>query len=149
VKMLLRHRRWASAFRGWERKVPWSFAGLLVVAALCLAHAAPGAGQSTLAPKSGKAPAGNAAEGKKVFMRDGCYECHGDLGQGAASTGAPRIGPPPVPLEVFIRYVRKPANQMPPYTAKSISDLDLTNIYAYLKSIPQPPRGKDIPLLNE
>jgi mono/diheme cytochrome c family protein len=94
-------------------------------------------------------PAGNAQTGKKNFTSDGCYECHGLEGQGAMQTGAPRIGPPVLSLESFISYVRHPTNQMPPYTSKAISNQDLTDIYAYLKSIPFPPKGKDIPLLNK
>ena len=42
-----------------------------------------------------------------------------------------------------------PTNQMPPYTSKAVPDQDLADIYAYLKSIPMPPKGKDIPLLNK
>jgi mono/diheme cytochrome c family protein len=95
------------------------------------------------------APAGNAQNGKKIFTSDGCYECHGLQGQGATQTGAARIGPPLLSLETFISYVRHPTNQMPPYASKAISDQDLTDIYAYLKSIPLPPKGKDIPLLNK
>jgi mono/diheme cytochrome c family protein len=95
------------------------------------------------------APAGNAQNGKKYFTSDGCYECHGLQGQGATQTGAARIGPPQLPLESFMGYVRHPTNQMPPYSVKAISDQDLTDIYAYLKSIPLPPKGKDIPLLNK
>jgi mono/diheme cytochrome c family protein len=98
---------------------------------------------------SDAAPAGNAENGKKLFMADGCYECHGRMGQGAAQTGAARIGPPQLSFEGFQSYVRKPANQMPPYTAKALPDADLADIYAYLKSIPMPPKGKDIPLLNK
>jgi mono/diheme cytochrome c family protein len=94
-------------------------------------------------------PAGNAQNGKKLFMNDGCYECHGRQGQGAAQTGAARIGPPQLSFEGFQSYVRKPTNQMPPYTSKAIPDQDLGDIYAYLKSIPMPPKGKDIPLLNK
>jgi mono/diheme cytochrome c family protein len=93
--------------------------------------------------------AGNAQNGKKLFMSDGCYECHGRQGQGAAQTGAARIGPPLLTFEGFQSYVRKPTNQMPPYTSKAIPDQDLGDIYAYLKSIPMPPKGKDIPLLNK
>ena len=93
--------------------------------------------------------AGNAQNGKKLFMSDGCYECHGRLGQGAAQTGAARIGPPMLSFEGFQNYVRKPINQMPPYTSKALPDQDLADIYAYLKSIPMPPKGKDIPLLNK
>jgi len=71
------------------------------------------------------------------------------MGQGAAQTGAARIGPPVLPFEVFQAYVRAPGNNMPPYTSKALPDKDLADIYAYLKSIPMPPKGKDIPLLNK
>ena len=94
-------------------------------------------------------PVGNAQNGKKFFMSDGCYECHGQQGQGAAQTGAARIGPPQLSFEGFQTYVRSPKNQMPPYTAKALPDQDLSDIYAYLKSISMPPKGKDIPLLNK
>ena len=66
-----------------------------------------------------------------------------------AETGTPRIGPPQLSLESFISFVRHPTNQMPPYTTKAISDQDLTDIFAYLKSIPLPPKGRGIPLLNK
>jgi mono/diheme cytochrome c family protein len=95
------------------------------------------------------APAGNVEHGKKLFNTVGCFECHGRMGQGAAQTGAVRIGPPIESLEVFKSLVRQPVNEMPPYSAKAIPDQDLTDIYAYLKSIPMPPKGKDIPLLNK
>jgi len=38
---------------------------------------------------------------------------------------------------------------MPTFSAKVISDADLTDIHAYLASIPDPPAVKDIPLLNQ
>ena len=91
----------------------------------------------------------NAQNGKKLFLADGCYECHGREGQGAAQTGAARIGPPQLSFEGFQSYVRKPTNQMPPYSSKAVPDQDLADIYAFLKSIPMPPKGKDIPLLNK
>jgi mono/diheme cytochrome c family protein len=94
-------------------------------------------------------PSGNAQNGKKLFNADGCYECHGRQGQGAAQTGAARIGPRQLSFEGFQSYVRKPANEMPPYSSKALPDQDLADIYAYLKSIPMPPKGKDIPLLNK
>ncbi|HEX3375518.1 MAG TPA: c-type cytochrome [Candidatus Acidoferrales bacterium] len=94
-------------------------------------------------------PAGNTQNGKKLFNMVGCYECHGRQGQGAAQTGAVRIGPPLLSFDSFLGMVRKPLNNMPPYSAKAISDQDLADIYAYLKSIPMPPKGKDIPLLNK
>jgi len=98
---------------------------------------------------SDAAPAGNAQNGKKLFNTVGCFECHGRQGQGASQTGAARIGPPMLSFDGFLSYVRQPANNMPPYTSKAIPDQDLADIYAYLKSIPMPPKGKDIPLLNK
>ena len=100
------------------------------------------------APASqGEAPEGNAANGKKLFVAYGCYQCHGYEGQGA-STG-PRIGPPPLSLAFLISYVRHPTGQMPPYTEKVVPDQDLTDIFAYLKSMPAPARASSIPLLNQ
>jgi len=98
---------------------------------------------------SDKPPAGNAQNGKKLFNSDGCYECHGHEGQGATQTGAARIGPPRLSFDGFQGYVRHPSIQMPPYSNKAVPDQDLADIYAFLKSIPMPPKGKDIPLLNK
>jgi mono/diheme cytochrome c family protein len=49
----------------------------------------------------------------------------------------------------FIAYVRHPAGAMPPYTSKVISDAELTDIRAFLASLPAPPPLKSIPLLNQ
>ena len=117
---------------------------LFVFAALIFGAPTARAQQSSDAP-----PAGNAQNGKKLFLSDGCYECHGRQGQGAAQTGAARIGPPQLSFEGFQSYVRNPKINMPPYTSKAIPDQDLGDIYAYLKSIPMPPKGKDVPLLNK
>src|SRR5262252_5480111 len=80
------------------------------------------------AQQSSDAPAGNAQNGKKLFINDGCYECHGREGQGAAQTGAVRIGPPQLSFDGFQSYVRAPKNQMPPYATKVLPDRDLADI---------------------
>jgi ubiquinol-cytochrome c reductase cytochrome c subunit len=119
----------------------------LVAAALIFGATRP-IGQA--APQSSPpaaAPAGNAENGKRLFTQDGCYECHGLQGQGAQATG-PRIGPDPVSFQVFTRYIRKPTGEMPPYTEKVVTDKDLADIYAFLKSLPHPPAATTIPLLN-
>ncbi len=99
--------------------------------------------------KGGSSPAGNSEAGKKIFMKDGCYECHGSEGQGAAEASGPRIGPTQLSFESFAKYIRQPTGQMPPFTSKVISDQELTDIYAYLQSRPKATPSKDIPLLNQ
>lgn len=94
-----------------------------------------------------QAPSGNGDNGKRLFLRDGCWECHGYAGQGGRD-GA-RIAATALSAQGLIRYVRRPAGAMPAYTEKVISDQELTDIWAYLKSLPAPKPAKDIPLLNE
>lgn len=89
----------------------------------------------------------NAENGKRIFVRDGCYECHGYAGQGTIA-GA-RLAPPVLNAQGMIRYVRKPAGAMPAFTDKVLSDQEVNDIYAYLKTIPAPKPVKDIPLLNQ
>ena len=52
-------------------------------------------------------------------------------------------------LQALIRYVRRPFGGMPAFTAKVLSDQELTDIYAYLKSFPPAKPAKDIPLLRQ
>jgi mono/diheme cytochrome c family protein len=122
---------------------------LSVAAAALLAVGFPAAqAQEQKASSSADAvPAGDVAHGKAMFMRDGCYHCHGF---GAAGTGAaPALLANPIPIEVFIAYVRHPARTMPPFTEKVISDKDLTDIFAFIHSLPKPRDAKSIPMLNE
>ena len=93
---------------------------------------------SAQSSKSDAAPAGNVEAGKKIFNKYGCYECHGREGQGTTMAG-PRIGPNPVPFDYFISYVRKPTREMPPYTAKVVTDQELADIYAFLQARVHPP----------
>ena len=110
--------------------------GLLVVAAVSA---------QTPAPQQNAAPAGNAEQGKKLFVSYGCYQCHGHEAQGSNATG-PRLGPRPIAFAAFSRYVRQPTGQMPPYTTKVVTDADLTNIYAFIQSRPAP--ASNVPLLK-
>jgi mono/diheme cytochrome c family protein len=105
----------------------------------------------TLKPPAKQEPvaATNPSNGQRLFVRDGCYECHGYLGQGSTSTGGTRLGPPQIPPSAFVSYVREPTGQMPPYTAKAISNEDLAEIYNFLKSVPPPPPLKSFSILNQ
>lgn len=90
---------------------------------------------------------GKCRQGKRVYVKYGCYECHGREAQGSPATG-PRLGPDPFPYEAFSHYVRSPAGAMPPYTKKVVSDQDLADICAFLESLPHPPAANTIPLLK-
>ena len=90
-------------------------------------------------------PAGNAANGKKIFDAYGCYQCHDHDAKGGAGA---RLAPNPIPFAAFTRYVRNPRGEMPPYTNRVVKDQELADIYAFLQSIPAPPAAKSIPILN-
>src|SRR5262245_9878611 len=93
------------------------------------------------------APAGNAESGKRLFMKHNCYYCHGTTGQG--SRDGARLAQTALNAQGVIRYVRKPTGGMPAFTEKILSDQELTDIYAYLKSLPAAKAPKDIPLLEQ
>ncbi|HZP77896.1 MAG TPA: cytochrome c [Pseudolabrys sp.] len=99
-----------------------------------------------LALGGGLALAASAEKGKAAFMKAGCYECHGTMGQGGIT--GPRIAPEPIPYETLSAFVRSSSRNMPPYREKILSEADLQDIYAYLQSIPKPPDINSIPLLK-
>ena len=98
-----------------------------------------------LAP--GATLAASAENGKQVFMRAGCWQCHGTVGQGGAA--GPKLAPDPLPFDALSSFVRTTNRQMPAYREEGLSDADLVDLYAYLKSIPQGPDAETIPLLNQ
>ena len=93
------------------------------------------------------APTGDATKGKSSFERTGCWQCHGRQGQGGRE--GPRIASPvPMAWPVLSAFVRTTKGDMPPYTENVLSNQDLADVYAYMRSIPTAPDFKTIPLLN-
>jgi len=91
---------------------------------------------------------GDAAKGKQLFERNGCYQCHGWVGQGGAA-GA-RLAQTKLPLVAFIAFVRNPPpSNMPPYRAKIMSDQELADVFAYIQTFPAPLPVANIPQLKE
>jgi ubiquinol-cytochrome c reductase cytochrome c subunit len=88
---------------------------------------------------------GNAEKGKAAFVKHGCFQCHGFAGQGGAGK---TVAPNPMPFDAFNVFVRNTNGAMPPYQKGILSDEDLADIHAYLRSIPKPPDYKSIELLN-
>ena len=92
--------------------------------------------------------AGDAPNGKRIFLRNGCYQCHGTVGQGGLA-GA-RLAQTKLTLAGFTAYVRNPRpSNMPPYRSKVMSDQELADVYAYLQSVPPPVPLESIPILNQ
>ena len=95
----------------------------------------------------------DAARGKDLFGKKYmCYTCHGWDGHGGS--GAILSGMK-MNQAGFTAYVRKggagtvgQGGRMPAYTTKTVPDQDLADIYAYVKTLPESPAAKSIPLLN-
>jgi len=97
-------------------------------------------------------PTGDAQKGKDVYVKFGCYGCHDYSGAGGngAATG-PRLIGLPMTQPAFIAFLRSPSRpqNMPPYTAKVMTDAQGADLYAYIKTFQPPQAAKDIPLLNQ
>ena len=118
-------------------------AAVVVAPAVVMRAQAPAA--TTARPAA--AAAGNAEAGKKLWVSYGCWQCHGYEGQGGAA--GPRLSARNLAFAGFAAYVRRPANQMPPYTEKVVSNADLVNIHAFIQSRPAPPTVASLPLLEK
>ena len=115
------------------------FAWAIAVATAAQQQAAPAQQQNV--------PQGNAANGRKLFVSFGCYQCHGYEAQGGSA--GPRLAPRPIAYAQLMKYVRHPTGEMPPFTEKIVKDAELTDIYAFLRAQPAPPDVDKIPLLKQ
>ena len=96
------------------------------------------------------APAGDAANGKRVYLAVGCFTCHGRSAQGGRyNYPAPALADTKLPLEAFKVFLRVGPNDMPAYAESVLSDKDAADILAFLRSLPGRRPAKDIPLLNQ
>ena len=121
--------------------------GRFCLAALIAAACVAGGWTAAL---SDDAPSGDATNGKRVYLADGCFECHGRAGQGGAMNyPTPALAKLELPVESFVAFLRAAPNDMPAYSADVLSDKDATDIYAFLQSLPGRKPAKDFPLLNQ
>lgn len=88
----------------------------------------------------------SAERGQISFVKNGCWQCHGFVGQGGVA--GPRLAPDPKPLDFMATFVRHTKGPMPPYSEQVLSKDELADIHAYLKALPSGPDYKSIPLLN-
>ena len=96
---------------------------------------------------SGAAFAADPVKGKANFMKYGCWQCHGTMGQGSPVTGK-TLAPNTLPFEAMLAFVRNTNRQMPPYREEVLPRADLEDIHAYLSSIPKGPDASSIDLLK-
>jgi len=121
---------------------------LKTLAVKVLAVAAIGAAALTAATAQ-DAPNGDAANGKRLYLADRCFTCHGRVGEGGAyNTPAPILAHTALPFQGFEGQIRNPVNDMPAFPPALLSDKDIADIYAFVRSLPGPGSPKDFPLLN-
>ena len=94
-------------------------------------------------------PRGDAGNGKRIYLAVGCFTCHGRSGQGGAYNGpAPILASTAFPFDGFKGQIRNPSNDMPAYSDAVLSDKDIADIFAFVKSLPAARSAKDISILN-
>ena len=96
-------------------------------------------------PATATAPAGDARNGRELYLRYSCYACHGYDGHGGVGA---RLVPMQMNVQGFTAYVRNP-RQMPPYTATVLSGQQLADLWTCIRSLPASPAPTAIPLLRE
>jgi ubiquinol-cytochrome c reductase cytochrome c subunit len=95
-----------------------------------------------------QANADDVERGRQLFMANGCYSCHGTVGQGGERSAAPKLAPDTYPFEAFRVLVRTPREAMPRFDVKYLSDEQLQLIHRYLSSLPKGPAARDLPALQ-
>jgi mono/diheme cytochrome c family protein len=105
---------------------------------------------SSIGARAQDAPPGDAANGKRVYLADGCFTCHGRAGQGGAYNGpSPSLAKTAMPFEGFKMQIRNPSNDMPAYSEAVMSDKEIADMYAFVQSLPGRRDAKDIAILKD
>jgi mono/diheme cytochrome c family protein len=108
-----------------------------------------GAAAAVAASAFPAAPSGDAGNGKRLYLADGCFTCHGRSGQGGAYNGpAPILAKTALPFDGFKAQLRNPVDDMPAYSDAILSDQDIADISAFVQSLPGRRPPKDIAILN-
>src|SRR5205823_11669956 len=104
-----------------------------------------------------QARAGSAVRGKKIYYDYSCYACHGFTGETGARAFVPKWPASLATEATFTAFLRRRANlapdqpstTMPNYDAKTLSDAQAQDIYAYIRTFKQttPPLDQ-IPTMN-
>jgi mono/diheme cytochrome c family protein len=104
-----------------------------------------------LQPARAQEPSGrDVANGKRAYLAVGCFTCHGRAGQGGAyNYPAPALAQTRLPVEAFTVIVRAGPNDMPAYSDAVLSDKELADIHAFLRSLAGRRSASELPILNQ
>ena len=117
--------------------------------ALSLAIVAVAAAILAPSARAQDAPKGDAANGQRVYLADGCFTCHGRVGQGGNYYGTtPTLAKTELPFEGFKQQLRDPVRVMPTYSEAVVSDKKVADIFAFLQTLSGRRPVKDFPILN-
>jgi len=101
--------------------------------------------------------AGDATRGRQLFHDHGCYGCHGFNGDTGARDLVGTNSPLIADLATFTTFLRLrgdqapllPSTRMPNYPASALSDAQVRDIYAYVRTFKvDAPAVKDVPTLK-
>ena len=106
------------------------------------------AAQAVTSPVVSPGAADDVERGRQLYMANGCFSCHGTVGQGGERSGAPKLAPDTYPFEAFRVLVRTPREAMPRFDVKFVSEEQLQLIHRYLSAVPRGVAAKDIPALQ-
>ena len=90
------------------------------------------------------------ANGKRIYLSAGCFTCHGRAGQGGAyNYPAPVLAQTRLPVEAFTVMVRAGPRDMPAYSDSVLSDKELADVHAFLRSLPGRRPVGELPILGQ
>jgi LPXTG-motif cell wall-anchored protein len=78
---------------------------------------------------------GDPANGKTLWAARNCKNCHGDNGEGKYA--GPRAGDG-LAADAWIKQVHTPRANMPAFSTAQISDTVITDMWAYMQTLPKP-----------
>ena len=102
--------------------------------------------EPAIAARSQPSRGGAVQAGKQAFVAQGCYLCHGYVGQGGEGTG-PALAGLKLGDAAISAYIRHPSGTMPPFSEKLLPPAQLDTILAYIHSLTVGRPPSDIPLL--
>lgn len=92
-----------------------------------------------------EAPRGDRVTGRQAYLKNGCQNCHGSVGQGGGP--GPVLADTQLPYEAYVAQMRTPSNIMPAYSGLLMTDRELADVFAYLRALPGPRAERDMPAI--